>query len=145
MARVALAFAVVAFALPMLVLLSGTADAGAGARRIGVVTVAGALVLGVPAFIYFRCLGWWQLWKFMVGGALGGLLCAFVFLDIEAPNFVFLAFLFVAGGALHALVFWLIAIWRHPALTVPRRYCLPDGATYKVAHSTLRDLSRPRQ
>lgn len=145
MGRVALAFAVAVFAFPLFVLLSGRPDAWGGALRVGAITVTGVLVLGVPAFLFFRYRRWWELWRFMLGGALGGVLCAPVFMATAAPSFWFFAILFALGGACHALLFWLMAAWRNPELTTPSQYSLPGGATYKRARRALSHLRRKDQ
>lgn len=141
MGRAALGFAVAVFAYPLFVLLSGTPDAWGGALRVGGVTAIGVLGLGLPAFYVFRCKGWWQPWRFIAGGALGGLVCALFMTDPGAPNFLFFAVVFALGGAAHAVLFWFVAAWRNPALTQPREYCL-GGVTYKAARSTLRGGDR---
>ncbi len=140
MGRVAIAFAVAAFAFPLFILLSGTPDAWGGALRVGAITVTGVLGMGVPAFLFFRCRHWWELWKFIVGGALGGLLCAIFFMKTDAPNFWFFAILFAAGGTFHAVLFWLIAVRRNLQLTTPNQYCLPGGVIYMTARRTLARL-----
>jgi hypothetical protein len=142
MARAALAFAVAVFAFPLFVLLLGQPDAWGGALRVGAITVTGVVVIGAPAFLVFRCRGWWEPWRFILGGTLGGLLCAPVFMATGAPTFWFFAILFALGGACHALLFWLIAAWRNPQLTTPPQYCLPGGTTYKRACRALSHLRR---
>lgn len=137
MGRIALAFAVAVFAYPMFILLSGTPDAWGGALRVASVTVTGVLGLGLPAFYLFRCKGWWQPWRFIVGGMLGGLLCAAFMLDVSASNFPLFAVVFALGGAAHAVLFWFIAAWRNDELTRPREYCL-GGTTYRAARNALR-------
>lgn len=137
MGRVALAFAVAVFAFPFFILMSGTPDAWGGALRVGSVTAAGVLGMGLPAFWFFRCRGWWQPWKFIAGGAIGGLLGAALFLKIDSANFIFFATVFAIGGATHALLFWFIAAWRNPTLTMPAKYCLPGGITYRAAPRAL--------
>jgi hypothetical protein len=136
MGRVALAFAAAVFAFPLFILLSGTPDAWGGALRVGAMTATGVLGVGVPAFLLFHRRRWWELWKFVAGGALGGLLCVAIFMNSDAPNFWFFAILFAAGSACHAALFWLIAAWRNPQLTMPARFRLPDGATYRTARRT---------
>lgn len=142
MGRIALAFAVAVFAFPLFILLSGTPDAWGGALRVGSVTAAGVLGLGIPAFFLYRCRGWWQPWRFVIGGGLGGALCALVFLKTDAANFLVFGVVFAAGGAIHALLFWFVAAWRNPELTAPKRYCLPDGVSYKAARGVLRHIKR---
>jgi hypothetical protein len=145
MARVMLAFVLVVAGFPVIILLSGAHDAWLGALRVASVTAISVLGPGVPGFIYFRCRGWWRPWQFVAGGVLGGLLSAFVFLDTGAANFGFLVTLFAGAGALHALLFWFVAVWRNPGLTLPRQFCLPDGVVYKVARGALRGIAPPRE
>ncbi|HZV53849.1 MAG TPA: hypothetical protein VFF82_02825 [Rhodocyclaceae bacterium] len=142
MGRVALAFAVAVFAFPLFILLSGIPDAWGGALRVGSATSVGVLGLGIPAFFLFRCLGWWQPWRFVVGGSLGGVLYALTFLKTDAANLIVFAIVFAAGGAIHALLFWFVAAWRNPQLTRPPQYCLPGGVTYKTAWRALSSIRR---
>lgn len=145
MARVLLAFLLAVSVFPGIILFSGAHDAWQGALRVGSVTAISVLGPGVPGFIYFRCRGWWRPWQFVVGGVLGGLLGGVVFLQTDAANFGFLLAMFAAAGAGHALLFWLVAVWRNPGLTTPRQYCLPDGVSYKVARGALRGIAPPRE
>lgn len=144
MGRIALAFGVATFAFPMFILLSGTPDAWGGALRVGGITAIGVLGLGLPAFYLFRCKGWWHPWRFVLGGTLGGLLCALFMLDAQASNFWFFAVVFGLGGAAHAILFWFVAAWRNPELTQPREYCL-GGITYKAARNALRGENNTRK
>jgi hypothetical protein len=142
MGRVALAFAVAVFAFPLFILLSGSPDAWGGALRVGAVSTGGVLGLGVPAFLFFRCRGWWRLWQFVAGGGLGGGLCALFFVKPADPNFPLFVAVFVIGGGVHATLFWLVAAWRNPELTEPRQYCLPGGVSYRVVRGLLSGIKR---
>lgn len=145
MLRVVLAFLLAVSVFPVIILFSGAHDAWQGALRVASVTAISVLGPGVPGFIYFRCRGWWRPWQFVGGGVLGGLLGGVVFLKTDATNFGFLLAVFVAAGAVHALLFWFVAVWRNPGLTTPRQYCLPDGVSYKVARGVLRRPTPPRE
>lgn len=138
MLRVVAAFVLVALAYPAFVALTGTPGGLGSAARVAAISGSGVLLLGVPAFLLFRCRGWWQLWRFLVGGGLGGLLLALVLLKSDAANLALLAFVFLVGSVVHALLFWCLAVWRNPGLTAPRQYCLPGGYAYKVASRALR-------
>lgn len=138
MARVVAAFVLVALAYPAFIVFAGTPEGLGSAGRVTAISGGGVLLLGVPAFLLFRCRGWWQLWRFLVGGGLGGLLLALVLLRSDAANLPLLAFVFLAGGVVYALLFWCLAVWRNPGLTAPRQYCLPGGYAYKVARRMLR-------
>ena len=69
-------------------------------------------------------------------GGLGGSLCALPFAG-SPFSFGFLLFLFMVGGSLGGLLFWLAAIWRNDDLTCPKSYCLPCGTVYRVARQAL--------
>lgn len=137
MVRVFLAFVMAVSAFPAFILMSGTPDAWGGALRVAGVTASGVLVLGLPAFWLFRCKNWWQPWRFVLGGFLGGLLSTFFWTDPGAPNFLFFAVVFGLGGLAHAALFWVVAVWRNDALTRPRAYCL-GGKIYPAARKALR-------
>lgn len=136
--RVVLGFLFASLAYPAFVALAGPASSTASVLRVAAVTCGGVLLVGLPAFLWFRCRGWWQPWRYLAGGGLGGLLLALVLLKPGAGNVLFLSLVFVFGGLAHALLFWVVAVWRNPALTAPREYCLPGGPRYKVARKGLR-------
>lgn len=102
----------------------------------GLVAIAQAaaitLLCGLPALIWFCKCRWWQLWRFVAGGALGGALCALPFLGGNYSPLTLLM-VFVALGIAHALLFWLLAVWRNRDLACPAFFRLPDGARYPVA------------
>jgi hypothetical protein len=138
MGRVLLGFLFAALAYPAFVALASPPGSTAAVLRLAAVTGGGVLLVGLPAFLLFRCRGWWQLWRFLAGGGLGGLLLALALLKPGATNAAFLALVFTLGGVAHALLFWVVAVWRNRVLTLPREYCLPGGLRYKVARRVLR-------
>lgn len=117
MRRVAIAFALfvlahVAFAVAM------RDDFGAaGALTVAATGVGGLVVLGVPAFVLFRRRGWLLWWQFAMGGGVLGLACGVPFAVGGGTLVAALVPAFVALGVLHAVLFWLIAVWRNKALT----------------------------
>lgn len=132
--RIALLGVAIAFAALVLTLDLGRADGGSTRAALG--TFAGVLLLGLPALQLCCQRGWWQIWRLMAIGALGGALAS---LPFAGGNFVFnfLALIFVLTGALLGLLFWCMAIWRNNDLTCPKTFCLPGGTSYRVARKWL--------
>ena len=60
-----------------------------------------SLLIGLPAHLLFRFLGWNQLWRYVVGGACIGLLGEYVMHFTQIDGAV--------SGAIGAATFWLIA------------------------------------
>ena len=88
----------------------------AGALTVGAVGVGALVVVGIPAFAVFRRRGWLAWWQFAAGGAVLGVVCA---VPLAAAGVRFAAALapaFAAIGMLHAVLFWLLAVWRNKAL-----------------------------
>ena len=77
------------------------------------------LAMGIPAFLVFRRLGWNQLWKYLIGGAVIGLIATYLILGIPfefQPSVTYVWSVTLQywelpfGGAIGAAVFWLIAV-----------------------------------
>ena len=120
MRRVAIVFA--GFVLAHVVFAFAMRDAfgPAGALTVGATGVGALVVLGIPAFVAFRRRGWLAWWQFAIGGAALGLACA-VPLALTGTAFAAaLAPAFAALGMLHALAFWVLAVWRNKALVTTR-------------------------
>ncbi|MDX9995706.1 MAG: hypothetical protein RBS28_10320 [Rhodocyclaceae bacterium] len=96
----------------------------------------GILVCGYPTLFFCCKRRYWEAWRMALLGGLGGSLCALPFAGSPFA-FGFLLFLFVVGGVLAGLLFWLAAIWRNDDLTCPKSYCLPCGTAYRVARQAL--------
>lgn len=96
----------------------------------------GVLVVGFPALYYCCKNRLWEVWRFIVLGAIGGGLCALPFSG-GPYGFPFLLAIFVLCGALFGTFFWLAAIWHNDDLTCPKSFCLPCGTVYKVARNAL--------
>ena len=114
--RVPLAFTVCALGYPLVVVVSDPQHLG-GAVYVATFTIAGSLILGVPAFLYFRKRSWWELWRFVVGGLAAGAIVSLPFSVAGLVPFLFFAATFSVIGAAHALAFWLIAVWNNRPLT----------------------------
>lgn len=117
MRRVAIAFALLVLAHVAFAVAMRREFGTAGALTVAAAGVGGLVVLGVPAFVVFRRRGWLSWWQFATGGAALGLACAVPFAVGGGTLAVALAPTFAALGMLHAVLFWLIAIWRNKALT----------------------------
>lgn len=137
MPRVLMALLVVALAFPALVIALGIHATLGGALAAGAKIFAVILALGLPALGCFCRLQWWQPWRFIAGGTLGGALCALPFVGSATFNFGFLVLVFALLGAFIAVPFWVLAIWRNDKLTCPRKFCLGD-TTYRVVRQALR-------
>ena len=137
MRRVLLALLGGAVLLAALVFWIGAGDAGfaAGWGPIGV--FVSVLAVGLPLLYYCCKRGLWDIWRFVLLGALGGLLCV---LPLYGGPYLFgfLLLLFAAAGAACGGLFWLAAIWRNRDLTCPKFVCLPCGTVYKVARNALK-------
>lgn len=137
MPRVLTALFIAAFAYPALMVALGLHVALGGALAAGAKIFALVVALGLPALGCFCRFQWWQLWRFIVGGTLGGALCALPFAGAGNFNFAYLALIFAVAGAFVAVPFWILAIWRNNRLTCPRKFCLGD-TTYHVVRQALR-------
>lgn len=140
MRRVMLALLGAAGLLAGLIFWLGSGEAGFAAGRGALGVFFGVLVVGLPSLYYCCRRGRWELWRFALLGALAGFLCA---LPFYAGPYLFglVAVLFVAGGAVFGVLFWLAAIWRNRDLTCPKSICLPCGTVYRVARNALRQRS----
>lgn len=137
MPRVLTALFIVALAFPALVIALGIHATLGGALAAGAKIFVTILALGLPALGCFCRFQWWQLWRFIAGGTLGGALCALPFAGSATFNFGFLVLVFALIGAAIAVPFWALAIWRNDLLTCPRKFCLGD-TTYHVVRQALR-------
>lgn len=138
MRRALAAYLAVALAFPALILMLDLQHALGGATFVISVLLAVVLLLGLPALILFCKLQWWEPWRFLAGGGIGGVLCALPFL--AAPSFspIFLVALFALIGVGFSGIFWLSGIWRNDGLTCPREFRLPGGARFRVARGLLK-------
>lgn len=84
-----------------------------------IISYLSALLLGLPAYLIFRINGWFKLWPTLAVGALLALLpgSAIVAMgsggNYSATEFGRALAIFAVHGALVALVFWLIVMWRN--------------------------------
>lgn len=116
MRRVVVTF--VAFVLAHVVFAFAMREAfgTAGALTVGAAGVGALVALGIPAFVAFRRRGWLAWWQFAVGGAALGLACVVPLAVAGAVFAAALAPAFAALGMLHAVAFWILAVWRNKAL-----------------------------
>jgi hypothetical protein len=118
--RVDFGFLLCALALPLFLLVAGDFDPGAvvlAAMATGF-TVTGTALVGLPLYIWcreHRCL---TLWPFLAGGVVGGAALALPFGPMLGgwEGIKFLSTYFALIGAIHATLFWLVAIFRNAAL-----------------------------
>jgi hypothetical protein len=126
-----------ALAFPVLILALGLHRMLGGALSVGALLFASVLVLGFPTLILFCKRQWWELWRFVLGGTMGGALCALPFAGNDSFKFVFLVLTFALIGTLASIPFWFAAVWRNEALTCPKEFCLPCGVVYRFARGVL--------
>ena len=91
-----------------------------GSLAVATVGIGALVIIGIPAFIAFRRRGWLAWWQFGAGGALMGLACAAPLAAAGATFAAALAPAFAALGMLHALLFWLAAVWHNRALAATK-------------------------
>jgi hypothetical protein len=115
MIRVFSAFIVVAFGLPLLAFFGGGVDPVQSLLIIGMFTVP-ATAIGAPVFQALRQRGQLTALNCALSSAALGLVCAAPFALTHARLVAFVVPAFSAIGALHGLVFWLIAVWRNRSL-----------------------------
>lgn len=78
-------------------------------------------------FLFLRNRGWLGLWKTVGAGAAAGILAStpFAFTDwykfTDWYAFIFVASYFVPVGAMHALIFWFVAVYRNEFLQSSQR------------------------
>lgn len=136
MRRVVLALLGEAALFAALIFWIGSGESGFAAGRGALGVFVSVLMVGFPSLYYCCKRGLWAAWRFVLLGALGGLLCVLPLFG--GPYlFGFLLLLFVVAGAAFGWLFWFSAIWRNQNLTCPRSFCLPCGTVYKVARNAL--------
>lgn len=131
-----------AFAFPAFVLALGLHEALGGTLVVGVSLFAAVMLLGLPTLMLFCKRQWWAPWRFVLGGTLGGALCALPFAGSGRFGFAYLALIFALAGMVLSVGFWFAAVWRNRDLTCPREFCLPCGVAYRYARNALRRRSR---
>lgn len=113
-----IAFFVTAGIYPFITFVTG------GYNRAGTTLIAASItfsitvLMGVPLFIYFRYKGWLGWWRMALGGFGIGIFCSLIALPAGFDVFLFTCGVFGFVGILHALMFWVIGVWRNsdPAL-----------------------------
>lgn len=137
MRRIMLALFGTAGLLAALIFWLGSSEAGIATGRGAVAVFVSVLLVGVPALYYCCRRGLWEAWRFVLFGALAGLLCAAPMASGQ-HHYGLVAVVFVAAGAVWGVLFWLAAIWRNRDLNCPKSICLPCGTVYRVARNVLR-------
>jgi hypothetical protein len=138
MRRAIAAYLAVALAFPALILVLGLHHALGGAAIAISVLLMVVLLLGLPTLIMFCKLQWWEPWRFVAGGAMGGMLCAVPFLAAASFSPWSLIVMFAVFGVGFSAIFWFAGIWRNDNLTCPREFALPGGARFRVARGLLK-------
>ncbi len=116
MFRVISAFVLVAFGLPLVAFFGGGVDPVQSMLIIGIFTVP-ATTIGWPIFQALRRCGQLTALNCALSSAALGFVCAAPFALTHARLLAFVVPAFSAIGALHGLVFWLLAVWRNRNLT----------------------------
>ncbi|MFN3401266.1 MAG: hypothetical protein ACK4Z4_13095 [Ferrovibrio sp.] len=136
MRRVMFVLFATAVGLAALIYWLGSGEGGLATGRGALAVFVSVLMVGLPSLYYCCRSARWEAWRFVVVGALVGLLCALPLAD--GPHHFGLAMaLFVTAGALWGALFWLAAIWRNRELNRPKSICLPCGTVYRVARNAL--------
>lgn len=138
MRRALAAYLAVALAFPALVLLLGLHHALGGAAIVVSTLMLVVLLLGLPTLILFCRRQWWEPWRFVAGGGIGGVLCAMPLIAAPAFSPVYLVILFGLFGIGCSIVFWFAGIWRNDQLTCPKEFRLPNGTRFPVARGRLK-------
>jgi hypothetical protein len=102
---------------PLAAFLSGGKYATGGFITVAGVTVLATLIIGLPTFLFFRRRAWFSWWQLTLGGAAIGFCCAVPFLAGGLGMFMYIVPFFSIVGAVHGLLFWLLAIWNNTCLT----------------------------
>jgi hypothetical protein len=141
MRRAVAAYLAVALAFPALILMLELHHALGGAAIVISVLLMVVLLLGLPTLILFCKLQWWEPWRFVLGGAAGGVLCALPFL--AAPSFspMSLIIIFALFGVCFSCIFWFTGIWRNDRLTCPSEFRMPGGGRFRVSRGLLKKPS----
>lgn len=71
-----------------------------------------ALALGIGGYILMRVKGWQSMQRFMIAGAMIGVLCWLLFSLISWKILGFLFFVFIIAGFLMGTSFWFIAYFK---------------------------------
>jgi hypothetical protein len=116
MFRVISAFVLVALSLPLIAFFGGGVDPVQSMLIIGTFTIP-ATAIGVPIFQTLRRRGQLTALNCMLSSTALGFACATPFALTHARLLAFVVPFFSAIGALHGLVFWLLAVWRNRNLT----------------------------
>jgi len=141
MRRVLFALIGVAVFLAALIFWIGSGEAGFAAGRGALGVFVSVLMVGLPSLYYCCQRGLWDAWRFVLLGAISGLLCVLPLYG--GPYlFSFMLVIFVAAGAALGGLFWFAAIWRNLDLTCPKVVCLPCGTVYKVARKAFSRQSK---
>lgn len=139
MLRVIIALAGVAFGFAMLVVFLELERVAGRTVQAAAWTLISVLAIGYP--VLYQCCKrrWWELWRFILIGTLGGALCALPYSG-GSFSFGFLLLIFTLAGSGLGIAFWLVAIWHNDDLTCPKSFCLPCGV-YKVARNALKQAN----
>ena len=135
MLRVVLGFLLCALAYPIVIIASGSSGALGGAGYVAVFTVGITVVVAWPLYAWYLKKRWFKLWQSLIGGAFAGLLASVPFAFAGSWYIAwFFASVFGGIGAAHALVFWLVAIWRNGELPrMAEKHGARSGATKSAA------------
>jgi len=104
-------------------LLSGSEWAVSGGLGAAIVTYPTALIIGVPAYLFYRAWDLRSWWHYALGGgAIGSAVGAVYFSMGLNPNPMTLGASCFAIGAVSAFLFWLVGVWKS-------NYALESGAS----------------
>jgi hypothetical protein len=114
MPRVVLALLVCSLVYPVALLISEGQGAAGGALLVALFTVFATVAFGVPLLAWYVRRGWFKLWQVALGGGVIGMVVSLPLgLASGARGALYFALAFAAIGVFHAVLFWLIGVWRN--------------------------------
>lgn len=119
MPRLYAALLIVALTLPALMFLAGIEKGMFAAPIVAAFTFSACLLFGLPLALWFIRRGWLSAWQAGLAGAgVGALIGALIALDRSSAPLMEILPGMSGIGAIHGLLFWLLAIFHNRKLPV---------------------------
>ncbi len=114
MKRIIAAFLIAPGAYPLCMLLFSQNEMAVGVAWVfAMFTYPIAIIVGVPALMFFRAHHFQKWWHFVIGaGFIGFLPSLFIILLQSREQWLYVISGFIGIGAFSGLVFWFIAFWK---------------------------------